>query len=193
MGHNASAYGEGAHADFLNSAAFGGGATVTRANQVVVGTASNTYTLPGITSAASKAAQTGPTHVVTSDAFGDLALGNANGGGAGANFGGVPLDGIPGGPAVDLAGVNLRLDQLFQRISKAYTGTAMAFAMSASPTLLPGKKFALSANWGTFQGENGAALSGAIRIFHDMQLNGAFAYGFRENMSGGRAGLSMQW
>ena len=69
----------------------------------------------------------------------------------------------------------------------------MAFAMSASPTLLPGKKFALSANWGTFQGENGAALTGAIRLSGDIQLNGAFAYGFRENMSGGRAGLSFQW
>jgi hypothetical protein len=166
---------------------------VTRANQVVVGTATNTYTLPGITSPASKAAQTGPTHVVTSDAFGDLALGNANGGGAGANLGALPLDGFQAAQAFDPTAFQARLDQLSRQISKAFTGTAMAFAMSASPTLLPGKKLALSANWGTFQGENGAALSGAIRIFHEMQLNGAFAYGFRENMSGGRAGLSYQW
>jgi hypothetical protein len=48
-GKNSSAFGEGAHADFVNSAAFGAGATVTRVNQVVIGTANNTYTLPGIT------------------------------------------------------------------------------------------------------------------------------------------------
>jgi len=101
--------------------------------------------------------------------------------------------GLTGGQPFDPTAIDLRLDQLSRQISKAFTGTAMAFAMSASPTLLPGKKFALSANWGTFQGENGAALTGAVRLSGDIQLNGAWAYGFRENMSGGRAGLSFQW
>jgi hypothetical protein len=66
---------------------------------------------------------------------------------------------------------------------------AMAFAMAGVPTVLPNEKFVLSANWGTFQGENGAALSGAVRIYKNVQLNGSFAYGFRENMAGGHAGL----
>ena len=57
----------------MNSTAIGYGATTTRDNQMAFGTASNTYTTPGITSAASKAAQTGPTQVVTSDAGGNLA------------------------------------------------------------------------------------------------------------------------
>ena len=61
--------------------------------------------------------------------------------------------------------------------------------MAGVPTVLPNEKFVLTANWGTFQGENGAALSGAVRIYHNVQLNGSFAYGFRENMAGGRAGL----
>jgi hypothetical protein len=130
--------------------------------------------------------------VVTSDAAGDLAVGNASGGSSAA-VGASTLDGFGTQAAFDPTVINMRLDQLSHQISKAYVGTAMAFAMSASPTLLPGKKFALSANWGTFQGENGGALTGAIRIYRDMQLNGAFAYGFRENMSGGRAGLSYQW
>jgi hypothetical protein len=70
----------------------------------------------------------------------------------------------------------------------------MAFALAGSaPTLLPGKKFALSANWGTFQAQNGAALGGALRIYHDVQLNAAFAYGFRDNMGGGRVGMNYQW
>ena len=45
--------------------AFGNGATTTRDNQQMLGTASNTYTAPGITSAASRAAQTGTTQIVT--------------------------------------------------------------------------------------------------------------------------------
>jgi hypothetical protein len=45
----------------------------TRANQVVVGTATNTYTLAGVTSAASLAAQSGPVSFVTSDGAGNLA------------------------------------------------------------------------------------------------------------------------
>ena len=40
---------------------------------MVFGTASNTYTAPGITSSASKAAQSGPTQIVTADAGGNLA------------------------------------------------------------------------------------------------------------------------
>ncbi|HWX55008.1 MAG TPA: hypothetical protein VN176_10510, partial [Verrucomicrobiae bacterium] len=113
--------------------------------------------------------------------------------GGAAPFGPTGAGGVTSALPFDPTATNLRLDLLSRQIGKAYTGTAMAFAMSASPTLLPGKKFALSANWGTFQGENGGAMSGAIRIFKDMQLNGAWAYGFRENMSGGRAGLSYQW
>jgi hypothetical protein len=171
-GNNSAAFGAGAQAPFINSAAFGAGAVATRPNQQVFGTSSNTYTLPGLTSPASAAAQSGPTQFVTTDAAGNLAT---------TSFSTTGL-----ASASDLA----RLDQ---KVGKAYTGTAMAFAMSASPTLLPGKKFALSANWGTFQGQNGTALSGAVRLYKDVQLNAAFAYGFRENMAGGRAGVGFQW
>ncbi len=76
---NAIAIGNRAAATFVNSAAFGNGATTTRANQQVLGTAANTYTTPGITSAASLAAQTGPTQIVTSDAAGNLATNTAAG------------------------------------------------------------------------------------------------------------------
>jgi autotransporter adhesin len=72
-GANAIAIGSGSSATFANSAAIGVGATATRPNQMVFGTGTSTYTTPGITSAASAAAQTGPTNFVTSDAAGDLA------------------------------------------------------------------------------------------------------------------------
>src|SRR5262245_56316432 len=51
------------------------------------------------------------------------------------------------------------------------------------------KRLVLNANWGTFEDESGAALSGAVRIYHNVQLNGSFAYGFRENMTGGSTGV----
>jgi hypothetical protein len=167
-GNNASAFGAGAQAPFVNSAAFGAGATATRANQQVFGTSTNTYTLPGVTSAASAAAQSGPTQVVTTDASGNLAS--------------VPIASLGLGSAADITALN-------QKLRKSFTGVAMAFAMTGVPTVLPNEKFVLSANWGTFQGENGAALSGAVRIYHNMQLQASFAYGFRENMAGGHAGL----
>lgn len=167
-GNNSSAFGPGASAPFINSTAFGGGATATRANQQVFGTATNTYTLPGLTSAASAAAQSGPTQVVTSDATGNLAVGSPSG--------------------VGLASTS-DITLLSQKTRNAFTGVAMAFALAAVPTVMPNEKFVLSANWGTFQGENGAALSGAFRIYKNVQLHGGFAYGFRANLAGGQAGL----
>lgn len=72
---NGSSFGAGATvlAGHTNSTAVGAGATTTRANQVMLGTGSTTYTMAGIASAASKAAQSGQTFLVTSDAAGNLA------------------------------------------------------------------------------------------------------------------------
>ena len=72
---------------------------------------------------------------------------------------------------------------------KPFTGIAMAFAMVGTPMVMPNEKVALSVNWGTFEGANGSAISAAVRIYRNVQLNGSFAYGFAENMPGGRVGL----
>jgi hypothetical protein len=72
-GTNSLALGVGASATNNNASAIGEGATTTRDNQVVIGTKTNTYTTPGITSAASSAAQAGPLEIVTTDANGNLA------------------------------------------------------------------------------------------------------------------------
>src|SRR5215472_6973281 len=173
------AFGTGAQAAFVNSAAFGNGAVATRANQQVFGTLSNTYSMPGLPLPASNAAQFGATRVVTTDGFG--------------NLGSVPFTSLGLASSSDLAALSLTVDHLRRLVRRANTGVSMAFALAGVPTLLPGKKFALSANWGTFDNENGAALSGALRVYHDMQFNASFAYGFRENVPGGRAGVSYQW
>jgi hypothetical protein len=77
---NGSAYGAGATvaAGHTNAAAFGAGATTQRANQQMFGTARNTYTMPGVTSGASRSAQSGPTQLVTTDANGNLASDNGS-------------------------------------------------------------------------------------------------------------------
>jgi hypothetical protein len=138
---------------------------VTRANQQVFGTTSNTYTMPGITSAASAAAQSGPTELVTTDASGNLATQSSS------NLG--------------LASMS----SLGQQSSRAFTGIAMAFAGAGVPEAMPDERFVLTTSWGTFQGENSAAISAAFRIYRDIQLNGSYAFGFGENLSGGHIGL----
>ncbi|MEL6862415.1 MAG: hypothetical protein AAGL11_11300 [Pseudomonadota bacterium] len=72
-GVGAVSIGADATAGFDNSVAIGQGAATTRANQISVGTATNTVTVAGITSAESRAAQSGPLELVTSDANGNLA------------------------------------------------------------------------------------------------------------------------
>ena len=80
---------------------------------------------------------------------------------------------------------------LFERAycQEAICAASRCSLLAGVPALLPTEKFALSVNWGTFEGENGAALSGAVRIYKNVQLQGSFAYGFRANMPGGHAGL----
>ena len=173
------AFGSFAKAGFYNSAAFGSGATATRDNQQVFGTTDSTYTAPGITSAASKAAQSGTLQVVTSDAGGNLAV--------------SPLASLGIASTTDISAINARLDELANRSSKAYTGIAMAFAMAGVPTLLPNEKFAVTANWGTFEGANGLALDAAVRITDNVQLNGGIGYGPNEHIAGGRVGLRFGW
>jgi autotransporter adhesin len=185
-GANAVAIGNGASAGFDNSVAIGNGAIATRANQQAFGTAGNTYTMPGITSAASRSAQSGPTQIVTSDAGGNLAT---------TTLAGLGLASMGDINAINsqLAGINARLDDLTARSNKANTGVAMAFAMAGVPTLMPNESFAITMNWGTFQSANGLALNAAVRLDNHVQVNAGFGYGADQNLVGGRVGLRLGW
>jgi hypothetical protein len=178
-GTNAVAMGNGASATFDNSTAIGNGATVTRANQQAFGTASNTYTMGGITSAASRSAQSGATQVVTADAAGNLATST--------------LAGLGIASAGDIGAINARLDNLTAQSNKAMTGVAMAFAMAGVPTLMPHERFAVTMNWGNFQSANGLALNAAVRLDERVQFNAGVGYGANQNIVGGRAGLRFGW
>jgi len=185
-GLNATAIGPGASATFANSSAIGAGATATAPNQMAFGTASNTYVAPGITSAASKAAQSGPLEIVTSDAGGHLATNTA------AGLGLASLTDIN---AINsqIGGINTRLNDLDGRTTKALNGVSMAFAMGGTPWLLPTERFAVSMDWGTFQGTNAVALNAALRVGTNVQANGGLAYGANGGGAGGRAGVRLGW
>lgn len=185
-GADSTATGPNATATHANAAAFGNGATTTRASQQVFGTASNTYTTPGITSQASKQAQGSPTHLVTSNASGDLAahtpaqLGLATAG--------------------DLNAINSRLDSVdgrirrnSERIGENTEGVAIAMAMAGTFLPQPGETFRLSGNWGGFEGSNALSFGGALALSEKTYLTGGFGAGLSEGTYGGRAGLSIGW
>jgi autotransporter adhesin len=121
--------------------------------------------------------------VVTSDAGGNLAT--------------MDIAALAGG-GTDLTEINSRLDQhdskLDQhdrKIEKNTEGIAIALAMAGVPTLTQSETFAMSANWGTFEGENGFAAGGALRVGQNMQVNGGL--GFGGEAVGGRAGVRLGW
>jgi len=74
QGANSTAIGSNAVAQGANSMALGFGAQAPAANQIVLGTATNIYQLPGVTSAASKAALKGPLKMLVVDSQGNIGV-----------------------------------------------------------------------------------------------------------------------
>lgn len=180
---NAIAMGTGATATFANSTAIGNGATTTRANQQTFGTAANTYTMAGLTSAASLAAQTGPVSLVTTDAAGNLASMSTAG-----------LATVGSVAALDSRVTSLEnnVNNLNFNVRKAFEGAAVAIAMGGS-ALPDNKRFAISANWGNFGGENAFGGMAQMRISNNFVANAAVGAGFARGGVGGRVGGTFAW
>ncbi|WP_323951813.1 YadA-like family protein [Bradyrhizobium diazoefficiens] len=178
-GINAIAMGTGAGANFDNSVAIGSGATTTRSNQVAVGTASSTYTMSGITSAASKAAQSGPTQLVTSDAAGNLAT--------------TSLAGLGLASAGDISGINSQLAALNGRVDnltrESRGGVALALAASSLQFDPRPGKISVSGGFGNFQGQSGLAVGLGYSYSDAMRFNAAFTAA-QQGAIGVRAGAS---
>jgi hypothetical protein len=170
-GSNSTALGQDTVASFTNSTAIGAGATTTAKNQQMFGTASNSYTMAGINTT-STAAQSGPVKLVTADGAGTLGVSSLS--------------------ALGIAST-ADIENLNGNIRKATEGVAMAFAMAGVPTVLPNEKFAATANWGTFDGENGYAFGAAMRLDKNWQLNAGAAGGVSGQTFGGRVGLRVGW
>ena len=85
-----------------------------------------------------------------------------------------------------------QISDLYNRSSKAYEGTAIALA-AQNFTLEAGKRFGVSANFGTFEGQSALASSVAIRLDTNWQLNGSVGFGTNNGTVGARAGVIGQW
>ncbi|MCA9144926.1 MAG: hypothetical protein KDB05_19160, partial [Planctomycetales bacterium] len=171
-GERSTALGYFSRATFSNSTAIGANSATTRDDQMVFGTATNTYTAPGITSGASRAAQTGPREIVTSDASGNLATDT------------------PAGLGLATTTDTMMLRQDIDRNAE---GVAMAMAMSGIPSILPvDATYGISANYGTFGGENAMAIGGAVTLTESLFFSGGGAIGMGGNgtSGGGRAGFT---
>jgi trimeric autotransporter adhesin len=178
-GTNAIAIGNGAEATFANSSAFGTGATTSAANQMSFGTTSNTYRMSGIASAASLAAQSGPTSFVTSDAAGNLAV---------SKFSPLDISTLQSNVGVLQSQVGLLQTQMRQ----AFEGTAIAIAMGGS-ALPSDKKFAVSTNYGNFRGESAISIGAQMRLTEYAVANFGIASGLQQHGTGTRAGLTFAW
>jgi hypothetical protein len=172
-GNNATAVGSGAQANFDNSAAFGANVHATRANQMAFGTSSNTYTMAGITSGASAAAQSGPLQVVTSDANGNL--------------------------ATDGGAVFSRINELQQEDRRLRSGIAIAMAAD-KPIFHAGQTVAFNIGYGNFEGSNalGATAAGIVDrgIFGPGSTITVYAGGGVDTdgrTAAGKAGMSFGW
>ena len=171
---NGSSFGTGATvlAGHTGSTAVGAGATTTRADQVMLGTASDTYTMAGITSGASKAAQGAPTHLVTSNASGDLA-------------------------AYSYSELGLATQKDVGRLNEGIA----AVAALAQPILDPGQSFGMTPAWGGFDDANAVGVSAAGVLARNLlrpgsgtlALFGGVGFGTNEGQVAGRAGMSFGW
>jgi hypothetical protein len=51
----------------------------------------------------------------------------------------------------------------------------------------------VSVNWGTFSGQNGAAVSAQYRLANNVIFDAGVGAGFAQGGVGGRAGLTVAW
>jgi hypothetical protein len=147
------------------------------------GTASNTYRMPGITSAASLAAQSGPTAFVATDANDNLAA---------TNFGPQNIGNLNASVAALQQNAAVLQENLQHGLNQAYEGTAIAIAMSGS-ALPDNKRFAVTSNWGNFRGTNAMSFIAQARVSDNIVANAGFASGFQYGGIGTRAGLTFAW
>lgn len=164
-GDNSTALGGNSSAAQTNTIAIGQGATTTRVNQVVIGNAQNTYTTPGIASATSLASQGDVAGVVTSDEAGNLAINRQL----------IPT-----------------VAQNVADIDTNRSGIAMAMALQ-TPYVPEDKQAALNFSLGMFENKQAAAMSGAVRLNDNWQLDGGITVGLNNGNVGGRVGATLTW
>ncbi|WP_425416461.1 hypothetical protein [Oricola indica] len=177
-GAGATAVGTGATADEDGSTAIGAGAKTTRAGQMSFGTAANTYTMSGVSSAASLAAQSGPVGIVTSDAGGNLATVAAE----------DLLADIINNFDSDVTELSNRIDDVR---TESRQGIAAAMSMAQAPMPSAPGRTTWAANVATFKGEwaSGFAVAHRLPGSTPVSFNAAMSLN-ATGVPGARAGLS---
>jgi trimeric autotransporter adhesin len=192
---NSISIGTGAAARFDNSTAIGAGATTERVNQQAFGTASNTYTMAGLNSAGSKAAQGTPTHLVTANTSGDLASYSLG------ELGIATTEDLAGfATKGDLSNVQTQINSLARRDDKLAEGIAATVSL-AQPILRSGQHFGMTAGWGGYDGANAVGFSAAGVIKDNLlrpgsgtlAIYGGVGVGTSEGEAAGRGGVSFGW
>jgi hypothetical protein len=169
---NSTAIGAGANAAHTNSTAVGQGATTTKDNQMVLGTAGQTVTAPGMNSNLSRARQSGPLGVVTSDNAGNLASDN------GALF--KEVTGIKAGAAVAMALSDPVLsgsESAGLKMSVSTFDGANALGLSAAGVIARNM----------FNAKNQLTISGAVGVGQ------ASTFGYTRTMTGARGSAQFTW
>ena len=188
------AIGARANVQHDHSTAIGADAASSTDHEVTLGTSEDTVRAPGITSQLSKDRQTGSLEVVTTDANGNLASDG------GATFAAIQDNAM--GVAANRADIETGygliqdnrndIDALNADMETAFEGVAMSMAMDV-PQVDESKRFALSVNWGTFEGENAFAAGAAFRIDPNWQINGGAGVGVSSGAFGGKVGVLGQF
>jgi autotransporter adhesin len=182
-GESSIAIGNGANAAHAGSVAIGPGAATTREGQVALGSSGSTYTLAGISSEASRAAQEGATRLVTTDLAGNLATVDLD---IGVLSG---LGGRVGALENGLAALDAEIDRGMRR---AEGGIAAAMALGGT-VMPPDTTFAVSFNLATYRGEQGFSAAAVARVTDNVWVSGGFAGSTVKGSTGGRAGVTFGW
>jgi trimeric autotransporter adhesin len=193
-GASASAVGAGATANFANSTAIGTGAVTTRADQIVLGrkaVTANGVTTPGTSVtiadiAASTAAQSGPTDVMTVDAFGTIGRDPS----IRASI--ASLNTLTAKHTADIATLFDLNDENRRQIGKANEGVAMGLAME-TPALPADAKFGLSGGVGYYNNASAASMAATARVSEKATISAGLGVGFETGEVGARGGFQVVW
>ena len=175
-GATSTALGPNANASGVNSVALGAGAIAPASNAVALG-ANSIASEPNTVSFGSPDSERRVTNVAPGRAASDAAtigqLGDASN------------------------AFRSEIVQLESRTNRglvtANEGVAIALAIGGGAHLEPGQNFALSGNWGTFEGQNGIGVGFRARVNDHVSVQGGFGAGLNSGTTGGSAGISIGW
>ena len=92
-----------------------------------------------------------------------------------------------------ISGLEKSVGSIAQQTNINRDGVAIAIALGAGVTLLPGQRGTVGLNYGNFAGASAVGLNGGFRLNDLFVLNGALGYGFGTSSLGGRVGLQVAW